>query len=363
MKDPRQKKLAKIMVDYSTGVKKGDIVMLEYADGTPVEFIREIQTLCLERGARYVRIGYADSDLVYNFYRRADESQLAYFPRHELEFMKQVDVSIGIGSPLNNRTLAGIPGEVLSARQRLLRPIHERRVEHSRWVITRYPNHSQAQEAGMSFEDFEDFYFRACNIDWEREARRQEKLKRLLERSQTVRLLAPDTDLSFSIEGMGAIKCEGKRNLPDGEVFTAPVKNSAEGYIRYNTPSLYQGKIFRGIRFEVKKGRIVGATAEGGEEHLSGVLDTDRGARYFGEFSFGLNRAIREPMLSTLFDEKIAGSIHLTPGKAYGECDNGNRSAIHWDLVRIMRDGEIYLDGRLVQKEGKFVLPELKPLN
>lgn len=363
MKDPRQARLAGIMVDYSTEVKKGDIVMIEYSDGTPVEFIREIQTLCLKRGARHVRIGYSDSDLVYNFYRRATPEQLAYFPRHELEFMKKVNVYIGIGSPLNNRTLAGIPGKVMGSRQRLLRPIQEQRVEHTRWVITRYPTHGQAQEAGMSFEDFEDFYFRACNIDWAREARRQEKLKILLERTQTVRILAPDTDLNFSIEGMPAIKCEGKRNLPDGEVFTAPVKTSVEGHIRYNTPALYQGKIFSGVRFEVKKGRIVRAEAERGGEQIQSVLDTDRGARCFGEFSFGLNRAIRKPMLSTLFDEKIAGSIHLTPGNAYGECDNGNRSAIHWDLVRIMTDGEIYLDGKLAQKKGKFVLPELKPLN
>ncbi len=363
MKDPRQARLAGIMVDYSTGVREGDIVMIEYADGTPAEFVREIQTLCLERGARYVRIGYADSDLVYNFYRRANPRQLAYFPRHELEFMKRVDVYIGIGSPLNNQTLAGIPGKAISSRQRLLRPIQERRVEHTRWVITRYPTHSQAQDAGMSFEDFEDFYFRACNIDWEREAKRQEKLKRLLERAGTVRILAPDTDIAFSIEGMPAIKCEGKRNLPDGEVFTAPAKDSAEGYIRFNVPSLAQGKIFSGVRFEVKKGRIVGASADRGEEHLKSILDTDRGARGFGEFSFGLNRAIRRPMLSTLFDEKIAGSIHLTPGNAYRECDNGNRSAVHWDLVRIMTDGEIHLDGKVVQKRGKFVLPELKPLN
>lgn len=363
MKDPRQKQLAKIMVDYSTEVKKGDIVMLEYADGAPVEFIREIQTLCLKRGARYVRIGYADSDLVYNFYRLADREQLSYFPRHELEFMKKVDVYIGIGSPLNNQTLASIPGKIISDRQRLLRPIQERRVEHTRWVITRYPTHSQAQDAGMSFADFEDFYFRACNIDWGREGKRQEKLKKLLQRTKTVRILAPDTDLSFSIEGMGAVKCEGKRNLPDGEVFTVPVRDSAEGHIRFNAPSLCQGKIFSGVRFEVKRGRIIGASAERGGEHLSSVLDTDRGARYFGEFSFGLNKAIREPMLSTLFDEKIAGSIHLTPGNAYRECDNGNRSAVHWDLVRIMRDGEVYLDGRPAQKKGKFILPELKPLN
>ncbi len=363
MKDPRQAKLAQIIVDYSTEVKKGDIVLLSYADGAPVEFIREIQTLCLKRGARHVRISYADSDLTFNFYRYASREQLAYFPRHELEFMKKVTVYIGIGSPLNNQTLSGIPAGTLTARQRLLRPIQERRVEHTRWVITRYPTHSQAQDAGMSFADFEDFYFRACNIDWRREDRRQEKLKRLLERSETVRIVAPDTDLTFSIRGMEAIKCVGKRNLPDGEVFTAPVKTSAEGCIRYNTPALYQGKIFSGIRFEVKKGRIVRAQADRGGEHLKSILDTDRGARYFGEFSFGLNRAIRKPMLSTLFDEKIAGSIHLTPGKAYGECDNGNRSAIHWDLVRIMTDGEIHLDGRPVQKKGKFVLPELKPLN
>lgn len=363
MKDPRQKKLAEIMVDYSTEVKKDDIVLIEYGAGTPVEFIRELQTLCLEREAQYVRIAYGDSDLTYNFYRRANERQLAYFPRHELEFMKKVDAYIGIGSPLNSRTLAEIPGKVLSARQRLLRPIQEERVERSRWVITRYPTHSQAQDAGMSFEDYEDFYFKACNIDWARQALRQEKLKKVLERSKTVRILAPDTDLSFSIEGMGAIRCDGKRNLPDGEVFTAPVKDSVEGYIRYNTASLYQGKIFRGIRFEVKKGRIVKASAEAGGEYLDSVLDTDRGARYFGEFAFGLNKAIRKPILSTLFDEKISGSIHLTPGNAYGECDNGNRSAIHWDLVRLMPDGEIYLDDKLVQKKGKFVLPELKPLN
>ncbi len=353
MKDKRQAKLARILVDYSTEVKKGDIVLVEYTDGTPVEFIRELQTICLERGALSVRLRYTNSDLVYNFYRRANREQLEYFPEDELRFMKKVSVYIGIGSPWNSKTLSAVPGEILSARQRLLKPIHDRRVDHTRWVITRYPTHGQAQEAGMSFEAFEDFYFRACNVDWEAVSKRQEKLKRLLDRTKTVRLLAPDTDLFLSIKGMPAIKCDGKRNIPDGEVFTAPVRDSVEGHIRYNTPSLYQGKLLEGVYFAFSRGRITEAKADRGGKHLEAILNTDPGARYIGEFAFGLNKKIRRPILSTLFDEKIAGSIHLTPGKAYSECDNKNRSAIHWDLVRIMKDGEIYLDGKLAQRPGK----------
>jgi aminopeptidase len=251
----------------------------------------------------------------------------------------------------------------LSARSRLLRPILDQRVNHTRWVITRYPTQSQAQDAGMSFEEFEEFYFKACNADWAKESERQDALKRLLAKSTQVRILAPDTDLSFSIAGMPAIKCDGKRNMPDGEVYTAPVKTSAEGTIRFNAPTVYQGKVFSGIALEFKKGKIVKADAEQGGEHLADILDVDAGARYLGEFSFGLNRRIVRPMHSILFDEKIAGSIHLAAGAAYQICDNGNRSAIHWDMIRLMKDGEIYLDGVLVQKCGLFQLPELKPLN
>ena len=363
MKDKRQEKLAGILVEYSVEVKKGDLVVVDYSDGTPLEFVREIQTACLKRGARSVRLRYSHSDLVYNFFRRADREQLNYFPRHELELMKTTDAYIGIGSPLNARTLSRIPAAVLSRRQRLLKPIQKERVENTRWVVTRYPTHGQAQAAGMSFEEFENFYFKACNIDWPRQSKRQEALRKLLLKSKEVRIKAPDTDLSFSIREMTAIKCAGKRNMPDGEVFTAPVNNSVEGHIRFNTPSLYQGKLFSGIRLGFKKGRVIEARAEAGEDSLEAILDTDRGARYIGEFAFGLNKEIRRPLLSTLFDEKIYGSIHLALGAAYKECDNGNRSAIHWDLVRRMEDGEIYLDGKPVQKKGRFVLPELKPLN
>jgi aminopeptidase len=363
MKDPRQEKLARILAGYSAEVKKGDVVMVDWADGTPLEFVREIQTACLERGAKYVRLSYSHSDLVANFFRHAGREQLGYFPQHELDFMKTADAYIGIGSPLNSQALSAVPAKVLSARQRLLRPILDERVNRTRWVITRYPTQSQAQDAGMSFLDFEDFYFRACNVDWAKESDRQDALKRLMSRTKQVRLLAPDTDLSFSIAGMPAVKCDGKRNMPDGEVYTAPVKNSAEGKIRFNAPTVYQGKIFAGIALEFKKGKIVKAAAEQGGEHLADILDVDGGARYVGEFSFGLNRAITRPMRSILFDEKIAGSIHLAAGAAYQVCDNGNRSAIHWDMIRLMTDGEVWLDGVLVQKGGVFLLPELKALN
>ncbi len=363
MRDPRQEKLARILAGYSAEVKKGDVVMVDWADGTPLEFVREVQTACLERGAKYVRLSYSHSDLVVNFFRRAGREQLGYFPQHELDFMKSADAYIGIGSPLNSQALAAVPARVLSARQRLLRPILDERVNRTRWVITRYPTQSQAQDAGMSFEDFEDFYFRACNVDWAKESERQEALKRLLARTREVRLLAPDTDLAFSIAGMPAVKCDGKRNMPDGEVYTAPVKNSAEGKIRFNAPTVYQGKIFAGIALEFRKGKIAAASAERGGEYLNDILDVDGGARYLGEFSFGLNRAITRPMHSILFDEKIAGSVHLAAGAAYQICDNGNRSAIHWDMIRLMNDGEVYLDGVLVQKGGVFQLAELRALN
>jgi len=363
MKDKRQEILAEILTGYSVEVTKGDLVLIDYSDGTPLEFVREIQTACLKRGARYVGLRYSHSDLVYNFFRLADREQLGYFPRHELELMKKMDAYIGVGSPLNTRTLNRIPAELLSRRQRILKPIQKERVENTRWVITRYPTHAQAQEAGVSFEEFEDLYFKACNIDWSRQAKRQEVLRKVLLKSNKVRIRAADTDLSLSIKNMPAITCAGKRNMPDGEVFTAPIINSVEGCIRFNTPSLYQGKLFSAITLEFKKGRVIEARAEQGEDSLKAVLDTDRGARYIGEFSFGLNKKIHRPVLSTLFDEKIHGSIHLALGAAYLQCDNGNRSAIHWDLVRLMKDGEIHLDGIPVQKKGRFTVAELKPLN
>jgi len=218
----------------------------------------------------------------------------------------------------------------------------------------------------MSKEAFEDFYFNVCNLDYRKMSRAMDKLVELMEKTDEVRIVGEGTDLTFSIKGMKAVKCDGHMNIPDGEVYTAPVKDSVNGYITYNTPSNYAGFKFENIRFEFKDGKIVKATANNTEK-LNKILDTDEGARYIGEFSIGLNPYITKPMEDTLFDEKIAGSIHFTPGSAYEGADNGNRSAVHWDIVLIQTPeyggGEIYFDGRLIRKDGRFVIPELEDLN
>jgi aminopeptidase len=249
----------------------------------------------------------------------------------------------------------------------VVKPVHlDYRVNHTRWVVLRYPNAAMAQQAGMSTEQFEDYFFRVCTLDYERMAEAMKPLKRRLEATDRVHIKGPGTDLRFSIRNIPAIMCEGRRNLPDGECYTAPVRDSVEGVIRYNTPSLYLGVTYEHLEFTFEGGRIVRAVGNP-QAKLDALLDTDDGARYIGEFSLGFNPYITEPMKDTLFDEKIAGSLHLTPGQAYEIADNGNRSRVHWDLVLIQRPeyggGEIWLDGERVRKDGRFVVPELEGLN
>jgi aminopeptidase len=223
-----------------------------------------------------------------------------------------------------------------------------------------------AQLAEMSIESFEDFYFKVCNLDYSKMSKAMDPLKERMEHTNTVRITGPGTDLEFSIKGMPAIKCDGKMNIPDGELFTAPIKDSVNGQITYNTPAVYQGYTYESVRLELNNGKIVNATANNTEK-INKIFDTDEGARYIGEFSFGLNPYIFKPMKDTLFDEKIDGSFHFTPGSAYDECDNGNRSAVHWDLVCIQRPeyggGEVYFDGELIRKDGRFVPADLTVLN
>ncbi len=365
MSDPRIEKLAGILVNYSTGVRKGDVVMIDFSGMRPLPLVKEIYKKCLENGAVYVEYNYLNEDLTKTFYDTAKGSQLAYFPQHRLQAMKKATVYIGISGIENTQAFAGIPTQAMVKREKVLRPIVNQRVDFTRWVITRYPTNGIAQDARISLEDFEDFYFKACNIDWPGFSKRITRLLNLVKKAQDVRIRSHDTDLRFSIKGIPAVKSEGLRNMPDGEVFTAPVRDSVRGYITYNTPSLYHGKEFNGVRFEFEKGKIVKASAKAGSiADLNKILDSDKGSRYIGEFSFGLNKNITRPMKNILFDEKIMGSIHFTPGQAYKDADNGNRSSVHWDLVKILKgDGEIYLDGKLIQKDGKFTVKELKELN
>lgn len=365
MKDPRIIQLAEILVDYSTQVTKGDVVLINAVGFESLPLVKELYALCLKRGASYVEYGFANPEIDRQFYNLANKQQLDHFPQHKLDFYKQLTVYIGIAAGENSMVMANARQQAVVAYQKLTKPLIDQRVKHTRWCVTRYPTHAAAQEAKMSLEEYEDFHFAACCVDWKQVSKKQEKLKKLIDATKMVRLVAPDTDIQFSIDGLPGIKCDGRYNMPDGEVFTAPVRDSIQGHITYNCPSIYQGKEYNNVHFEFKDGKIITATADGVGMNVSlnQILDTDPGARYVGEFALGINPGIRQPMRNILFDEKIFGSIHLTPGQAYDDCDNGNRSAVHWDLVRIMADGEIWFDDHLIQKNGRFVHKALLELN
>jgi aminopeptidase len=364
MRDPRIEKLAEILTGYATRVRRGDVVLVS-AIGAPCEpLLKAVHRRCLERGARHVEIQFGFPELARDLYRFGSPAALAHFPAHRLAFLKTVDVSIGIAAEENSMVLAHADQAKYLAHQRLLRPLLEWRVNRTRWVICRYPTHGMAQQAGMSLEELEDFLLDACTIDYAAMSRRQEPLRRLLARADRVRIEAPDTDLSFSVRGIPAVQADGRRNIPDGEVFTSPVRDSAEGKIAFNCPTLHGGQAFDDVRLSFAKGRVVEARAADGPRRLGRILDTDPGARYIGEFAFGLNPRITRPMRNILFDEKIFGSIHLALGNAYATCDNGNRSAIHWDLVKILGKGSRVTFGRTpVLVDGRFVHPALRALN
>lgn len=365
MKDPRLQKMAEGLINYSVKLQPGEKILVEVIDtGTP---------LALAVVKEAYRVGGIPFTMVRNkqldrqIMLEATREQLAKMAEYELVQMKEMDAYIGIRAAENANETADVPGEKHQVYMKhYSRPVLEERVNHTKWCIMRYPNPSMAQSANMSTEAFEDFYFDVCTLDYRKMAKAMEPLKKLMEKTDRVRLTGQDTDLSFSIKGLPAIPCAGNMNIPDGEIFTAPVRNSVNGVITYNTPAVYQGLTYERISLEFQNGKIIKATSNETEK-LNQVFNTDEGARFVGEFSIGVNPYILKPMKDTLFDEKISGSIHFTPGQAYEECDNDNRSAIHWDLVLIQQPeyggGEIYFDERLIRKDGRFTLPELQDLN
>jgi aminopeptidase len=296
------------------------------------------------------------------------EDQMRRLARYEAARMSEMDAYIGVRSGENVAELSDVPQDRMELYQKYFwEEVHGKiRVPQTRWVVLRYPSASMAQLANSSIESFEDFYFMVCNLDYTRMSNAMRPLVDLMNGADRVRIKGPGTDLEFSIKGLPAVCCDGHLNIPDGEVYTAPVRDSINGCISYNTPSRHQGFTYEHIRLEFRGGKIVDA-ASNDTARINQVLDIDGGARYVGEFSFGINPYITSPIGDTLFDEKIAGSIHFTPGSAYDNCFNGNRSALHWDLVLIQTPayggGEIFFDGVLIRKDGRFVLPELDGLN
>lgn len=366
MKDPRMEKLAENLVNYSVSLRPGEKILIESIGGElPLtkELIRQAYKI---GGVPFVTI--KNHEVLRVLLNDCTEEQIKEMASYEIARMKEMKAYIGIRAGDNVSELGAVPSEKMKIYSaHYSKPLHtDLRVKHTKWCILRYPNHSMAQLADMATDLFEDFYFKVCNLDYSRMSKAMNNLVNIMEKADRVRITGKDTSLSFSIKGFRAIKCDGKFNIPDGEVFTAPVKNSVNGYITYNVPAVYQGVTFDNIRLEFKDGKIIKATAND-TERINKIFDTDEGARYIGEFAIGVNPYIERPMKDTLFDEKIKGSIHFTPGSAYDECDNGNKSAIHWDLVFIQRPeyggGEIWFDDTLVRKDGVFVPEELQSLN
>lgn len=368
MRDPRSVQLAKTIVHHSCRLKAGETILIEafdLADGLVSDIMEEA---FLAGGIPLVYL--RKNALVRQMLLHGKEEQLKKLSEVELFQMKQAQAYVGLRASENVSEMADVPAANMAKYGKLVgTPVHsEYRVKKTKWVVLRYPNASMAQLANMSTESFQDFYYSVCNVDYKRMSDAIVPLKARMEKTDKVHIKGPaGTDLKFSIKGIGVEPCSGERNIPDGECFTAPVKTSVEGTIAYNTPTVYQGQTFTDVTLTFEGGKIVKATSNN-TKRINEIFDTDEGARFIGEFSLGFNPMILTAMKDTLFDEKIAGSLHFTPGNAYEhEADNGNRSSIHWDMVLIQRPeyggGEVWFDGELIRKDGRFVVKDLEGLN
>lgn len=368
MLDPRVTRLAELLVNHSVKLTAEDSVLIHAFD-MPNEAVAEVVRVCQSKGAKVAT--RLESALVNRRKLLAmDGGNVDLIADIEKYEMTKMTAYIALRGSENVMEQRDVPGTIQTLwQQRYVKPVVlETRVPNTKWVALKWPTPSFAQQAGMSTEAFEEFYFKVCTLDYSKMATACAPLKDLMDRTDRVHIVGPGTDLKFSIKDIGAVACTGEANIPDGECFSCPVRDSVNGEITFNTVSLFQGKEFSNIHYKIQNGKIIHAEAGEMTSVLNEILDTDEGARYFGEWSLGFNPYVLHPMKDTLFDEKIAGSFHLTPGNAYPPPGgNGNQSAIHWDTVLIQRPeyggGEIYFDGVLIRKDGIFVLPELEALN
>jgi aminopeptidase len=360
MKDKRNKILARNLIDYSVKLQPGEILYLEIKGVETLELGKEIIKYATEKGGIPFYF-YNDESLLRQYLQSASDDQHKKLADFHLAMMEKASAYIGIRGSGNPFDLSDIEADKITRYKKLFyKPVHlEERVKRTKWVVLRYPNNAMAQLAETSQEKFEDFYYNVCNLNYAKMSKAMDQLVELVDKTDMVKIKGPGTDLTFSIKGIPVVKCDGTRNIPDGEVYTAPVRDSVNGTITYNTPSLTDdGFVFNDISLTFKNGKIVKATSSSFQDRMIKRLDTDEGARYIGEFAIGVNPYVLYPMKDTLFDEKIKGSIHLTPGQCYDEAPNGNASSIHWDLVLIQRKdyggGVIYFDDKLIRKDGVF---------
>lgn len=365
--DDRIKVLAKNLVNYSMKVKKGEKVFVHYTGQSTRDLARQIiKEVYAVEGIPFPF--YTDPSVQREMLLESSKEQMELMGNIDAKLMKEMDCYVGVRGNDNVSELSDVPPEKMELYEKYYStPVHhDVRVKKTRWVVLRYPNYAMAQLADTSLEGFEDFYFDVCNLDYSKMQKAMESLVEYMNKTDRVRIIGPGTDLSFSIKGIPAIPCAGECNIPDGEVYTAPVKDSVNGKLTYNTPAVFQGFTFENICLTFKDGKIIEARAND-TKRITEVFNTDEGARYIGEFAIGVNPFITKPMKDTLFDEKIMGSFHFTPGNCYDDASNNNISAIHWDLVCIQTPefggGQIYFDDVLIREDGRFVVKELECLN
>lgn len=369
MQDGRINKLAESLVNYSCKVKKNENVLIKvYGEGEEYNLVIALIKEIYKAGGNPF-VWNHNPQITRELLKDCNEEQIKIWAESDLILMQKMDAYIGIWGGSNNAENSSVSMKHNQIYEKFYsNPVHmHERVKNTKWVILNYPTPSMAQQASMSTDEFEDFYFKVCNLDYSKMSKAMDNLVELMNKTDKVKIIGKGTDLSFSIKDIKAVKCAGEMNIPDGEVFTAPVRDSINGILSYNAPSLYNdGFTYENIKFEFKNGKIIKAKANY-TERINAILDTDEGARYIGEFSLGLNPYIRKPMKDILFDEKIMGSFHFTPGSCYDEAPNGNKSIIHWDLVCIQTEdycgGEIYFDDVLIRKDGIFIVDSLKCLN
>lgn len=363
--DPRYSKLAKTLCGHSAKIAQGEHVLLDLSE-TPAEMAEALIAEISARGA-YPHAEICNPRINRALALAATPERLAVAAECALEKIKKMDAYIAIRGAANIFENSDVPQANMAKIAAAMKPAVDWRVNKTKWVVLRWPTPAMAQQAQMSSEAFEDFYFRVCTMDYGRMEEGMEAARRLMESADKVHITGPGTDLSFSIKSMPAIPCGGQYNIPDGEIFTAPVRDSVEGTVSYNAPTVYNGISFDSITLTFEKGKIVDANAGAKTAALKKILSSDEGASYIGEFAMGFNPHITSPMRDILFDEKIAGSFHFTPGQAYENADNGNRSRIHWDMVCIQTPewggGEISFDGKVVRRDGLFVGEGIEKLN
>ena len=371
MRDPRLDRLAHTLLSHSLRLETGDLFLIQ-AIMPAKPLVKALYREARHQGL-FPTVVWLDDEIArleYDLIDPANPAAIDFLARRTAwNAVRVADIKavVNIRGSENDRELSSVDASRLQMVSKAGEAVQQTIINDRQWVLFYWPTPGQAQKAGLSTESFTDFVLDVSLVDYEKLYIAEQALVARLERAEKVRITGPGTDLSFSIKGLPAVCCYGRRNVPDGEVYTAPVRDSVNGTITYNVPSNYWGKTFPNIRLTFENGRIAEAVCDGDNEALGKIFDTDEGARYIGEFSCGVNPLIQEPMGSTLFDEKIAGSLHFTPGNAYAKADNGNRSTIHWDLIQIQRPeyggGEIWFDGELIRKDGQFIPDDLQNLN